>query len=110
MLSLALTGGLRAAAAATYNKLVGALVDASAVALGGFAPLGLGLASSGCPAFAATVRVVHRVHGGSAHLRSSAEPSLAPGLAQADVLMVHVADLPNRRKAVDVHHAHLTRR
>src|SRR5205823_11808582 len=68
------------------------------------------LFSSRGAALAATVGVVAGVHGGSAHLGPAAQPAGASGLADAHVLVVHVAHLAYRGLAVHVHHAHLAGR
>src|SRR5205807_1588476 len=49
--------------------------------------------------FAAAVRMVDGIHGGSAHGRALALPAAASRLAAGDVLVVDVADLPNGRTA-----------
>src|SRR5262249_60195601 len=47
-------------------------------------------------ALAAAVRVVNRVHRRAAHRRALAQPAAAAGLADGDVLVVGVPDLPDR--------------
>src|SRR5687767_16039033 len=51
-------------------------------------------------AFTAAERVIHRVHGHAAHVRTLAQPAAAAGLADRDILVVDVADLADRREAV----------
>src|SRR5580700_3039924 len=63
---------------------------------------------AGCRrALAASVRVVDRVHRGAARLRAHAHVALAPGLADLHVLMLGVADRPNRGPALGAHKSHL---
>src|SRR5438046_162121 len=100
-LSFALTGGLRATAAATNNKLVGALVVARAIALSRLAPLGLGLAATRGATLTTTMRVVDWVHGCTAHFGPAAHPARAARLADADIFVLHVAHLAYRGHAVD---------
>src|SRR5205823_7855497 len=56
--------------------------------------------AAGGAAFAAAHRVADRVHRHAAVVRLAALPALAPGLAQADVHVVGVADGPQGRPAV----------
>ena len=68
------------------------------------------LASDRRTALAAAVRMVVRVHNGTAHLRTASEPAAAARLADGDVLMLEVPDLADRCTTVDVHTADLTGR
>src|SRR5687767_2348839 len=52
-------------------------------------------------ALAASVRVVDRVHGRTAHGRPLAAPAASPGLAARNVLVVDVSDLSHRRPACE---------
>src|SRR5262245_57948491 len=61
-------------------------------------------------AFTATERVIDRVHRHAAHVRPLSHPPTAPGLADRHVLVIEVADLADRRIALDVNLANLTRR
>ena len=54
--------------------------------------------------------MVVRVHRDTACLRTASEPAAAACLSDGDVLMLEVADLTDRRTAVDVHAANLTGR
>ena len=56
-----------------------------------------------------TQRVIHRVHGGAAHLGTPSHVTPASRLAQLDVLMVRVADAADRRAALDVDAPQLAR-
>src|SRR5690606_7235798 len=66
--------------------------------------------ATGGLALTTTVRVVDRVHGDTADGRALALPPHAARLAPADVRLLGVADLADRRPAAQVHHAHLTGR
>src|ERR1700682_1787599 len=61
-------------------------------------------------ALAAAVRVVDGVHRGTACLRADAHVTLAPGLADLDILMIGVADRADRRAALGADHPHFARR
>src|SRR5690606_7470019 len=61
-------------------------------------------------ALAAAVRVVHRVHDGTADRRASAEPAAAAGLADLDQLVVFVADGTDGGAARAENAAHFARR
>src|SRR5699024_4261222 len=58
-------------------------------------------------AFAAAVGVVAGVHDGTADGGPPAHVALTAGLAEVDVLMIHVADLADGGDAVQGHVAHL---
>src|SRR5256885_2165258 len=85
------------------NELVGALVIACLVTARGLAPGSYGMASAGGLAFAAAMRMVDRVHRDTAVYRLLAQPDVPAGLADGHVLVVHIADLPDRRHAIDQH-------
>ena len=76
----------------------------------GLAPGGLRRHAGGGLALAAAVRMVPGVHDHAAHLGPLALVARAPGLAQALVLMIEVADLADGRHAAHVDPAHLARR
>ena len=59
---------------------------------------------------AAAHRVVDGVHGDATLVRALAEPAIAAGLAERDVLVVEVRDLADGRAAVEVDLADLRRR
>ena len=92
------------------NELVCALVVARLVAACRLAPRSHRMPSAGSLAFTAAVRMVHRVHGHAAIDRLLAQPDIASGLADVHVLVLHVADLPDRRHAIDQHLARLAGR
>src|SRR5262245_38120307 len=60
-------------------------------------------------AFAATHRVRHRSLGDAADVRAPALPAIASGLANRDVRVVEVADLADRRAALEMDLANLPR-
>src|SRR5699024_2144701 len=66
------------------------------------------VATTGGLALTTTVGVVDGVHHDTADDRALALPTATAGLAPADVGLLGVADLPDRRAAADLHHAHLT--
>src|SRR5579875_798359 len=74
------------------------LLAAGLVALGRHPPRRLGMIAFGTP-LAAAVRMVHRVHRDSAHVRALAQPAAAAGLADRNIFMIDVADLSDRRAA-----------
>src|SRR5690348_3586819 len=74
------------------------------------APGCLWLATDWRAALAATMRVIHRIHHRAAHVRAAAEMPRAPRLADADILMIEIAHLANRRDAVEMNAALLARR
>src|SRR5947199_10757573 len=79
--------------AADENESVGRLVRPRLLALGRLAPRGHRMTAAGGAAFAAAVRMIHRVHGDAAVMRLAAEPAVAAGLADRDV---HVIGIGNR--------------
>src|SRR5690606_16816700 len=56
-----------------------------------------------------TVRVVHRVHDGTTHLRPAAAVTVPPGLAELELLVLQVAHVTDGRAAPLQDLAHLTR-
>src|SRR5829696_491096 len=99
---------LLAAATAADDVAVGTLaLLAGAVADRRHAPGRLRVVAQRRGALAAAVRVVHRVHGGATRLRADAHVTLAARLAHGDVLVVGVADRPDRGPAIDADHPHL---
>src|SRR4051812_47860257 len=60
-------------------------------------------------ALAAAVWMVDRVHRSAARLRADALVAVASGLADVDVLVLHVADRADAGAAVHRHHPHLAR-
>jgi hypothetical protein len=62
---------------------------------------------AGRTAFASAHRVIDRVHRDAAVVRAPAEPARAPRLAERDVRVVDIRDLPDRGAALEVNHADL---
>src|SRR6478735_1314756 len=93
-----------------YDEAIGRLPITGLVTLGRLAPRRYRVAATGRLAFTAAERVVDGVHGDAAHVRPLAHPPAPAGLADRDVLVVDVADLADRRKALDVDLANLARR
>src|SRR5205823_9536149 len=96
--------------AALDDELGGALVDARLVSLGGLAPGRdrVRVALAALP-FATAVRVIDRVHREAAHRRAPALPAIATRLADADDLVLRVAQLSHGRAALEEHAPHLRR-
>src|ERR1700727_3002196 len=61
-------------------------------------------------AFTAAVRMVHRVHGHTAIRRPSSVQTRAARLAVSHILVIQIAQLPDRRHAIDAELAHFARR
>src|SRR5687767_15062700 len=102
---------LLTAAAAADDVAVGLLaLLAGAVADRRHTPGRLRVVAQRGRSLATAVRVVHRVHRGTAGLRPHAHVALAAGLAHRDVLVVGVADRADGRAALRAHHPHLPRR
>src|SRR5579863_2655912 len=91
------------------DQIVGRLLLARLVALGGLAPRRLRMVSFRL-ALATAVRMVNRVHRNSTHVTALAEPSRAPGLADRNVFVIEIADLADSRAAIRLHHPLLARR
>src|SRR3954465_9357484 len=91
--------------AADENESVSRLVRTGFLALGGEAPRRHRMTTAGGAAFAATVRMVDRVHGHAAVVRHAALPALAASLADRDVHVVGVGHRADRRHAVAVDEA-----
>src|SRR5206468_727784 len=66
--------------------------------------------AAGGLAFAATERMVHRVHRDAAHVRTLPHPAAASRFADRHVLVLDVAHLADRRKALHADLANLARR
>src|SRR5262245_12045997 len=91
--------------AACQDELGGGLVLAGLLALGGEAPGGDRMAAAGGAPLAAAMRMVDRVHGDAAIVRTPAHPALATSLADRDVHVVGVRDRPDRPHAAAVDQA-----
>lgn len=55
------------------------------------------------------VRMVNRIHDDASHMRPAAEPARPARLSNADILMIHIADLSDRRHAGRKDAAHFSR-
>ncbi|KFB70338.1 MAG: hypothetical protein AW09_004577 [Candidatus Accumulibacter phosphatis] len=60
-----------------------------------------------CLAFAATVRVIDRIHCDAPHCRANAAPTIATGLAYGTQAMLFVTYLTDGRAALDMHSTNL---
>jgi hypothetical protein len=67
------------------------------------------MATTGGAALTTAVRVVDRVHGHAAVVRTLAEPAVATGLADRDVHVVRVRHRTHGREALTVHETLLAR-
>src|SRR5690606_2828623 len=99
---------LLAGTTATDDELVARLVRAAGTALR-LAPGADRVTPTGRLALTTTVRVVDRVHGHAADRGALALPPHPAGLAPADVRLLGVADLTDRRTAAQVDVADLPR-
>src|SRR6185436_18679449 len=96
---------LLAQVAARHDEFLGALVAARLLAFGRLAPRRHRMASARAAAFAATERVIDRVHGDAAVVRFAAEPAVAARLADRDVHVIGVRHRADRREALAEHQA-----
>src|ERR1700723_3622234 len=76
--------------AANENESVGRFVRARLLALGRLAPWRHRMTAARGAAFAAAMRMVHRVHRDAAVMGLAAEPAVATGLADRNVHVVRV--------------------
>ncbi len=102
--------GLTLRPAPTDDHSIGALIVTSLQALRELTPRRARVTSTRRTPFAAAHRMVDRVHGDAAVVRTLAEPARAAGLAHLDVLVLLVRHLSDRRAALDVHLADLAAR
>src|ERR1700712_3202229 len=96
---------LRPLLAADENESVGRLVRPRLLALGRLAPWRHRMTAAGGAAFAAAVRMVHRVHGDAAIVRLAAEPAVAAGLADRDIHVIRIGHSTNGAGAAAVNQA-----
>ena len=82
---------------------VGPLVVAGLETLRELAPRRTRMTAAARATFATAHRVVDRVHGDAAVVRTTPEPARAAGLAERDVLVIGVRDLADGGAAVEVH-------
>src|SRR4051794_24683814 len=92
------------------NHRIRALVTARAISQRGLAPRGLRLATDRRLALTTAMWMVARVHHGAAHRGPLPLEPVAPGLADDDVLVIDIADLPERRHAIERDEPHLAGR
>src|SRR6185503_23991 len=92
------------------DESVGVLPAARLVALRRLAPRRHRMPAARGLALAAAERVIDRVHRDAAHVRTLAHPAAAARLADRHVLVVDVADLADRREALDADVPELARR
>src|SRR5215470_15866462 len=78
-------------------------------ALGALAPGRDRMTAARGAAFAAAMRMVDRIHRHAAHRGPLAEPAVAAGLADVDVLLVGIGDCADRRHALAANLADLAR-
>src|SRR5258707_3407151 len=95
--------------AADENESVGRLVRTRLLALGRLAPRGHRMTAARGAAFAAAVRMVHRVHGDAAVVRLAAEPAVAAGLADRDIHVIGIGDRADGPGTAAVNQALLAR-
>src|SRR5450432_1069871 len=91
--------------AAFDDHAVGSLVVARLEPLGELTPRRARMPAAAGASLATAHGMVDRVHGDSAVVRTKAEPARSPSLADGDVLMIGVRNLPDRRTAIEVHAA-----
>src|SRR4029077_4304841 len=94
---------------AAYYHARRALVVAGLVTLRQLAPRADWIALGAGLAFAATMRVVDRVHCDPAHRGANAAPALRAGLADRAKIILFVANLTDGGPAIDVHFANFSR-
>src|SRR5258708_14218733 len=95
---------------AADDQPVRRLVLTRLLALGRLAPRRHRVPAARALAFAAAMRLVDRVHRGAAHRGLAAEPAIAAGFADDDVLMIGVRHGTDRRPTFRPHHPRLARR
>src|SRR5262249_55433214 len=92
-----------------HDEPVALLVAPGLEALGDLAPGRGGVTATRRLALAAAHRVIHRIHRDAADRRIPALPAVASCLADRDVLVLDVADLPHHRAAVHMEAPHFPR-
>src|SRR5882724_5969191 len=81
--------------AITQNHLLRSLVAPRLVATCRLTPGSHRIAAARSLSLAATMGMIHRVHGHTTHLRSQPFPTRSAGFAQRHVLVFQISDLPN---------------
>src|SRR5579875_373536 len=92
----------------TNDVFIRALVMARLEAHRWFAPGRLWLPANWRASLATAVWVVNWVHHRATHMRTAAQIARAPSLAQANILVIKVAHLPDGRHAVQMNEPLLT--
>src|SRR5262249_31935645 len=95
---------------ASHDECVGPLVVTRLVATRRLAPRGYRVTAARSLSLTPAVRMVHRVHRDTAVVGTASLPAHAARLANGDVFVIGVADLPDRGHAVLQHLAGLARR
>src|SRR6185437_6195593 len=90
------------------NHPLRSLVASRLIAAGWYTPGRHRITTTGSFSFTATMRVIDRIHGHAAHVWANALPTGASGLTKRNVLVLDVANLPNRRPANQRHASHFT--
>src|SRR5580704_3981702 len=96
--------------APVHDKCIGALVISRLVSAGRLPPRGDRMTSAGSLAFTTAVRVIHRVHGNAAIVRTLAEPARPSSFADGHVFVIEIPHLADRGHAALRNLANLTRR
>src|SRR6185312_12275162 len=86
--------------ATTDDEAIRRLVVPGLVALGALAPRRNRMPTARGAAFAAAVRMVDRVHRHATDHRALAEPAIAAGLADRNILTIRIGDRADRRHAL----------
>src|SRR6476620_1190242 len=68
------------------------------------------IAAAGSLAFAAAMRVVHRVHRYAAYVRANALPTRSTSFTERNILVLNIADLAHCRATLDGNAPHFARR
>src|ERR1041385_992034 len=92
------------------DHLLRALVLARLVTARRLAPGRHRIASGGSLAFIAAVRVVHRIHRHTAHVRTNSFPTRPACLTQRNIFVLDIADLAHGSAALNRHPPHFTDR
>src|SRR5205814_982686 len=90
------------------DHLFRTLVVARLISAGRLAPRGHRISPAGSFSFAASMWMVHRIHGHAAHMRANALPARAAGFTQRNVFVLDVAHLAHSRAAFDRHAPNFT--
>src|SRR3989344_5457479 len=76
-----------------------------------FAPRGLRvLQTNRCPPFATSMRMIHSIHGGSPHTRSSSLKASSTGIFHSRILKFRIGNHPNGSEGFTQHFPYFARR